>query len=302
MHWPSSATGFLEQTCAEGHSQGHSTGPQNFKQTLEEGLNTDDLVGNVNEANVQIEGILTSALLDTGSSVSTISQTFFEQNLAHLELHDTGNLLKLECADGQSLPYSGYMKVDINVPLNGKNFVSPCLLLVVSEMHYSASTPVLLGTNFLMKGMKDCSQQFGTNFLQRSVQQSSWYLALHCVALRERQLTRHCNHIAIVRSAEKNHFTIRPNEQVTVSGYVDKSQPYHQTCALLQPHPQVTADLDLNPSLISYRHQLTKPVEVSFSNLSTHTVTISPKTVLCEVQPVDITINITGGCSWQRKG
>ena len=229
--------------------------------------------------------------------MSTISQTFFEQNLAHLELHDIGNLLKLECADGQSLPYSGYMKVDINVPLSGKNFVSPCLLLVVSEMHYSASTPVLLGTNFLMKGMKDCSQQFGTNFLQRSVQQSSWYLALHCVALRERQLTRHCNHIAIVRSAEKNHFTIRLNEQVTVSGYVDKSQPYHQTCALLQPHPQVTADLDLNPSLISYRHQLTKPVEVSFSNLSTHTVTISPKTVLCEVQPVDITINITGGCS-----
>ena len=154
---------------------------------MEEGLNTDDLVGNVNEANVQIEGILTSALLDTGSSVSTISQTFFEQNLAHLELHDIGNLLKVECADGQSLPYSGYVKVDINVPLSlsGKNFVSPCLLLVVPEMHYSANTPVLLGTNFLMKGTKDCSQQFGTNFLQKSVQQSSWYLALHCVALRE---------------------------------------------------------------------------------------------------------------------
>ena len=41
--------------------------------------------------------------------------------------------------------------------------------------------------------------------------------------------------------------------------------------------------------MISYRHQLTEPVEVSFSNLSTHTVTINPKTVLCEVQPVDIT-------------
>ena len=152
------------------------------------------------------------------------------------------------------------------------------------ETHYSNSTPVLLGTNFLTKVMKDCSQQFGTNFLQRSVQQSSWYLALRCVALRERQLTRHCNRIAIVRSAEKNRITIRPNEQVTVRGYVDKSQPYHQTCALLQPHPQVTVDLDLNPSLISYRHQLTEPVEVSFSNLSTHTVTINPKIVLYEVQ------------------
>ena len=100
---------------------------------MEEGLNTDDLVGNVNKASVQIEGISTSALLDTGSSVSTISQTFFEQNLAHLELHDIGNLLKVECVDGQSLPYLRYMKVDINlinVPLSGKNFISPCLLLV----------------------------------------------------------------------------------------------------------------------------------------------------------------------------
>ena len=92
--------------------QGHGTRPQNFKQTLEEGLNTDDLVGNVNKANVQIEGISTSALLDTGSSVSTISQTFFEQKVADLELHDSGNLLKVECADGQSLLYSGYVKVD----------------------------------------------------------------------------------------------------------------------------------------------------------------------------------------------
>ena len=79
---------------------------------MEESLNTDDLVGNVNEANVQIEGVSTNTLLDTGSCVSTISQTFFEQNLAHLELHDIGNLLKVECADGQSLLYSGYVKVD----------------------------------------------------------------------------------------------------------------------------------------------------------------------------------------------
>ena len=106
------------------------------------------------------------------------------------------------------------MKVDINVPLSGTNFIGPCLLLVVPETHYSAKAPVLLGTNFLTKVVKDCSQQFGTNFLQRSVQQSSWFLALRCVALRERQLTHHCKRIAIIRSAEKNRITIRPSEQV----------------------------------------------------------------------------------------
>ena len=125
---------------------------------MEEGLNTGDLVGNVNKASTQIEGISTSTLLDTGSSVSTISQTFFEQHLAHLKLHDIGNLLKVECADGKSLPYSGYMQADINAPLSSKNFTIPCLVLVMPETHYSASTLVLLGTNFLMEVTKDCCQ------------------------------------------------------------------------------------------------------------------------------------------------
>ena len=83
--------------------------------------------------------------------------------------------------------------------------------------------------------------------------------------------------------------TIKPNEQVVVRGFIDKCHSYHQTCALLQPHPQVSSDLDLTPSLISYRYKDTDPVEVTFSNLSTHTVTLNPKTVLCEVQPITIT-------------
>ena len=67
------------------------------------------------------------------------------------------------------------------------------------------------------------------------------------MALRERQLTRHCNRIAIVRSDE-NSITSPPNERVTVREYVDEPQAYDQTCALLQQHPQVSTDLDLNPS------------------------------------------------------
>ena len=81
---------------------------------------------------------------------------------------------------------------------------------------------------------------------------------------------------------------VKPNEQVVARGYVDEVQPYHQTCALLQAHHQANADLDLTPSLISYRHRDTEPAEVIFSNLATPTVTLNPKSVLCEVQPVTI--------------
>ena len=101
---------------------------------------------------------------------------------------------------------------------------------------------------------------------------------------RETALTT-LNRIAVVRSAEHRRVIIKTNEQVLVRGFTDRCHPYHQTCALLQPHPQVNSDLDLTPNLISDRYKDTDPVEVTFSNLSTHTVTLNPKTVLCEVQP-----------------
>lgn len=158
------------------------------------------------------------------------------------------------------------------------------------ETKYSQHTPVLLGTNFLTRVMEDCSSLHGANFLQRVTHESSWHLAFRCVGLGEKQLAKHNNRIAVLRSVEHKRITIRPNEKVTVCGYLDKPQPYQRTCALLQPHPQVTTDLDLQPSLISYSPQSTGIIDVSFSNLSTHTVTVNFKSILCEVQPVDITM------------
>ena len=247
------------------------------------------LVGKSSEATIGIEGISTSPLLDTGSSVSTVSQDFYQRNLSHLDLHQIDQLLKIECADGQPFLYLGYIKADIAIPGISKSTLQPCLLLVVPQTNYSATTPILLGTNFLSSLLETCGKQLGPRCLQTISQLSSWYLALRCISLREKQLSRHCNRIAVVRSAEHSRVTIKPNEQVVVRGFIDKCHPYHQTCALLQPHPQVSSDLDLTPSLISYRYKDADPVEVTFSNLSTHTVTLNPKTVLCEVQPVTIT-------------
>ena len=56
-----------------------------------------------------IEGIGTTALLDTGSCISSLGQSFYEKNLSHLPLLPVKDILNVECADGQRLPYSGYI-------------------------------------------------------------------------------------------------------------------------------------------------------------------------------------------------
>ena len=73
-----------------------------------------EIVGSSNEVSVLLNNLVeTHALLDTGSCVSTLSKTFYEKHLSHVELMPLDNLLRLECASGQTMPYYGYIEIDI---------------------------------------------------------------------------------------------------------------------------------------------------------------------------------------------
>jgi hypothetical protein len=246
------------------------------------------LVGNSNEADIEVEGVATSALLDTGVSVSTVSEQFYRSHLQHVELQRVDQLVKIECANGESLPYLGYIQVDVAVPGVGRNLTQPCMMLVVPITQYSSSTPVLLGTNFLSTLLSHCNEQLGARLLQK-ISNQVWYLALRCVALCERHLQKQGNRVAVVRCAEPAHLTVGPNQKTTVRGYIDRAEPYHVTCALLQSHHQANQDLDIEPALITYTPGSRQQVEVTISNVSTQTVTVNPKAILCEVQPCTIT-------------
>ena len=68
------------------------------------------LVGSSNEATIIVNGQKTTALLDTGSSVSTVSKHYYDEHLHDYELQPLEDMLNIECADGKSLPYHGYVR------------------------------------------------------------------------------------------------------------------------------------------------------------------------------------------------
>ena len=72
------------------------------------------MVGSSNECNIFIEGIETQALLDTGSCVSTLCQSFYDKYLTETPLLPVEDILKLECADGSFMPYTGYVQVQLS--------------------------------------------------------------------------------------------------------------------------------------------------------------------------------------------
>ncbi|XP_025110112.1 uncharacterized protein LOC112573741 [Pomacea canaliculata] len=61
------------------------------------------LIGPSTCVDVCIEGVATAALLDTGATVSTVTETFHRQKLAHLAVRPLQEVLRIECADGRML-------------------------------------------------------------------------------------------------------------------------------------------------------------------------------------------------------
>ena len=44
-----------------------------------------------------------------------VNWDFYQQYLSLLDLHQIDQLLKIECTDGQTLPYLGYIKTDVTI-------------------------------------------------------------------------------------------------------------------------------------------------------------------------------------------
>ena len=233
-----------------------------------------------------------NTLLDTGSTVSTISEDFYHSHLSHLALYPITDILQIECADGQHLPYYGYIEATVTTdgipPSSQEPLHFP--ILIVPTSNYNSRIPALIGTNILQHLLDDVKSKYGNRFLQDANLFTPWYLAFRGMTLREKELAKNNHRLGIVKSAESKCITIPPNSTVSLSGYIDKALPYQPTTAVLQATANsiVPSDLDIVPSLTDYSYPAYHVIRVDIENITTRTVQIPPKAILCELQPVKI--------------
>ena len=250
----------------------------------------DHLIGNSSEVEVSINGIPTLALLDTGSTVSTISYTFYKTHLSDHHIHSIDNMFNLRCANGSELPYSGYIEAEVDSPGLPASQSQPCLFLIVDDTVYHDKIPIIIGTNIMQTLKENAVKDHGTRYLQKAALHTPWFLAFRCLNLREKELEKRNNRLACIRSAEASSITIHPNSEVTIEGFMDRCLPYPATCALIQATPRsaIPFDLDIAPSLVTYQCDSNDVIPITISNVSTRTVNINPRALLCELQPVSI--------------
>ena len=129
-----------------------------------------------------MNGIEFTALLDTGSNVSTIAESKFMELFPDTPIQSLDEFkLDIEGAGGHQLPYSGYFESEVSVAgFSGK--VS-CLVLIVPDTRYAQQVPVLLGTNVLKPLMNNVEQIHGTRFLQKAQLPGPWYLTFKCMSI-----------------------------------------------------------------------------------------------------------------------
>ena len=73
------------------------------------------MIGETNEATIEINNISTKALLDTGSCVSVVSDSFYKEHVGSCQLNPITSMFHIECPDGQELPYSGFIEADLSI-------------------------------------------------------------------------------------------------------------------------------------------------------------------------------------------
>lgn len=121
-------------------------------------------------------------MLDTGSTVTTLSRSFYDKHLSHIEIQPLSNILKIECADGNHLPYDGYVEIDLGVtglPVNQKQ---TCLALIVAQSTYNTKVPLLIGTNVLSVFLNACTEVCGNRILQTSNVNTAWNISFKSIS------------------------------------------------------------------------------------------------------------------------
>ena len=110
------------------------------------------------------------------------------------------------------------------------------------------------------------------------------------MGVREKYLRRNKDRSAVVKCSSSTKITINPNQVVEVIGHTDKELDFPATAAILHESElsQVSTSIDVTPTAIHYTGQKHSTVKITLSNLTTHLVTIQAKSILCEMQPVQI--------------
>ena len=99
--------------------------------------------------------------------------------------------------------------------------------------------------------------------------------------IRERELKKNENRLAIVRSAEPQNISLPANISVTIQFFSSKELEIQTTCAMFTETEDsiVPSGFEITPAVITYSYGRNGLLQVQISNVTTSTLTIPPRAI-----------------------
>lgn len=262
----------LYRACVFSHTQKQSV-------TLPKGL-----IGAKCTAQVTIGDKDCSCLLDSGSQVTTIPYSFYLENLSHLPMNSLNDLLEVEGANGQSVPYLGYVPATIRFPksLLGADIEVPTLALVVPDMRSTLSS-VLIGTNTLDVLYEKYADIAPQNYESLPY---GYKVVLKTLEIRKRHYVD--SSLGEVRLHSKDFETIAAGQTKVLEGSVSCRTPDVGKWVMVESpkSPSLPGGILVTDSLVSLPSKLPRCIPVMLKNESHHDITLSPKAVIAQIHAV----------------
>lgn len=239
------------------------------------------LVGSRCTAEVVVSGHTCQCLLDTGSQVTTVSASFYNQYLQDQQINSLHDLLHIEGAAGQSVPYLGYVEMMVQFPKDfiGNEFNVATLALVVPDVRSEAPSTVLIGMNTLEPLYEQYLQSNSPTF-QPSLQ--GYRAVLKTLQLSHWQ--QDIGHVGVVKLLGKVPVRVPAGRTLIIEGSAKVDSPILSQFVLAQ-HPVSTlpGGLCVSNCLLTFPAHAPYKVPVVVTNESEQDLYIPSKSVIAEL-------------------
>lgn len=255
------------------------------------------LIGSRCTGQAEIAGQNFQCLLDTGSQVTTIPVSLYNQHFSHLPVKSLDDLLQVEGAGGQVVPYVGYIEVTITFH---KEFIGTdmdvcTLALVVPDAQSGFQYHVLIGMNTLESLYSKHLESDSVNF---KLIKHGYRAVLQLLQLRHQQAQGSSE--GVVRLASKSPVSVPAGHTLVVEGSVNTSILLPGDWALVeQPDTPLPGALCVQSCLVSLQNQVPYKVPVVILNESEQSVILPSLSIIAKVAivPQILSHNVIFDCS-----
>lgn len=207
--------------------------------------NAHGLVGDTPIIYAEMDGVQVPCLLDTGSQVTMLKQSFFLHHFGQrgVKLKDASSWLSIRAANGLSVPYIGYAQLEVRV---GSIQLPACGVVIVTDECLSGP-PGLLGMNVIQDCWDHLFKEPRPDGRPEPPQatmagQEAWCRALKLVEEGERFASPE-GRVGYVRLMTRRPVKIPPNSEILLYGRTrpgPKREDYECIIEPLCSHPGVS--------------------------------------------------------------